>query len=207
MNSYILLNSGGALGNNCGPLLVSKKKYSLSELNRLNIAIPGEFTTAHFLLTYCLPEAINKKVILFSEIEERVVNGEFDAGVIIHESRFTYKEKGLMKIIDLGEYWQKATGYPIPLGGIAVKRSISGEIRKQIDGFIKESVLYGLREVQNEVPKFVKHHAQSMNDEVMKNHIKLYVNDFSIDVGEKGKNAIKIMGETIGKKNVKNLFV
>ena len=127
INRYVLLSAGSALGNNCGPLLIAKKEMSEKEINNSKIAIPGKFTTANFLLGLAYPKAQNKIPVLFSEIEEAILSGKVDAGLVIHETRFTYHERGLVKIIDLGEYWEGDTGLPIPLGGIVVKRGLSTE--------------------------------------------------------------------------------
>lgn len=192
--SYQLLNAGSALGNNCGPLLISKKLLTVEELRSATIAIPGKNTTANFLMSYAYPDAQIKQEFLFSEIESAVLNGKVDGGVIIHENRFTYQEKGLVKIADLGEVWEQRTGFPIPLGGIAIKRQIQPEIRSRFDSLLRQSVQYAF-DNPDASKDYVSCHSQEMDEEVMRSHINLYVNDFSLNLGEKGKAAITKMYE------------
>ena len=189
---YALLNSGSALGFNCGPLLVQSAKSKVQDINTAAIAIPGKYTTANFLLSLAFPNAKNKKEILFSDIEGAVLSHKVDAGLLIHENRFTYEEKGLEKIIDLGEFWESLIHAPIPLGGIVVKRTIDVKFQKTIDSLIKQSVEFAFTNPES-CMDFVKQHAQEMSEEVMKKHIALYVNDFSIDLGTIGKNAIQLL--------------
>ena len=191
-NHYALLNSGSALGFNCGPLLVKKATAEIQNLDTASIAIPGRFTTANFLLSIAFPNAKNKKELLFSDIEDAVLLNKVDAGLLIHENRFTYQEKGLEKIIDLGEFWENLIHAPIPLGGIVVKRNIDNSFQKTIDNLIKQSVEFAFANPESCMP-FVKQHAQEMSEEVMKKHIALYVNDFSIDLGNTGKKAIQLL--------------
>ena len=191
---YQLLTAGSALGFNNGPLLISKHKIYPDEVDNLKVAIPGKYTTANLLLSIAYPNLLRKKEYLFSEIEEVVLSGEADAGVIIHENRFTYAAKGLRKIIDLGEYWERETGLPIPLGGIIVKRNLPGEIRKKINRVLRRSVEYAFQHPSDSLP-YVKKYAQTMSEEVMRNHIQLYVNEFSADIGSKGREAISTLYE------------
>jgi 1,4-dihydroxy-6-naphthoate synthase len=191
-HQYALLNSGSALGFNCGPLLVKDSKKEIKDINTASIAIPGKFTTANFLLSLAFPDAKNKKELLFSDIESAVLSHQVDAGLLIHENRFTYEQKGLEKIIDLGEFWDSLIHAPIPLGGIVVKRSIDVKLQKTIDSLIKQSVEFAFANPES-CMNFVKQHAQEMSEEVMKKHIALYVNDFSVDLGTVGKNAIQLL--------------
>jgi 1,4-dihydroxy-6-naphthoate synthase len=191
-NQYALLNSGSALGFNCGPLLVKDSKTKIDDINNASIAIPGKYTTANFLLSLAFPKAVHKKEILFSDIEASVLSHKVDAGLLIHENRFTYQEKGLEKIIDLGEFWESLIHAPIPLGGIVIKRSMDVTLQKTIDALIRQSTEYAFANPESCMP-FVKQHAQEMSEEVMKKHIALYVNDFSIDLGTTGKNAIQLL--------------
>ena len=154
------------------------------------IAIPGENTTAHMLFSLAFPQAKNKVFKIFNEIEDAVLNSEVDAGVIIHENRFTYQQKGLIKLIDLGDYWETQTQLPIPLGGIVAKKSIDKLIIKRIDKLIRKSVEYSFEKNYKELSDYVKQHAQEMNEDVMRKHIDLYVNNFSVDLGEEGKKAV-----------------
>ena len=191
-DQYALLHAGSALGNNCGPLLVAKRPLTESEINQASIAIPGKMTTANFLLGLAFPGATRKKELLFSEIENAVVSGDCDAGLIIHENRFTFQQKGLVKIIDLGEYWETTTGLPIPLGGIVVRRDIPHDIQFKINDLIKKSVEYAYRNTEEIMP-YIREHAQTMEDHVMQSHIDLYVNEYSIDLGPKGREAVEKM--------------
>ena len=191
-NAYALLTSGSALGFNCGPLLVKKSGHFIDNMDAATIAIPGKYTTANFLLSLAFPKAIHKQEILFSDIENAVLTNEVDAGLLIHENRFTYQDKGLEKIIDLGEYWESLIQSPIPLGGIVVKRSIDPSLQKTIDTLIKQSVEFAFANPES-CMTFVKEHAQEMSEEVMKKHIALYVNEFSVDLGMIGKKAIQLL--------------
>ena len=191
-NAYTLLNSGSALGFNCGPLLVKKSGHIIKSIDSASIAIPGKYTTANFLLSLAFPKVIHKQEILFSEIENAVLTNKVDAGLLIHENRFTYQDKGLEKIIDLGEYWESLIQSPIPLGGIVVKRTLEPALQKTIDSLIKQSVEFAFTNPES-CMAFVKEHAQEMSEEVMKKHIALYVNEFSIDLGIIGKNAVQVL--------------
>lgn len=188
-NNYTLLDSGSALGNNNGPLLISKFKIYPDEIDDLNIAIPGKYTTANLLLSIAYPNALYKKEYLFSDIEEAVLSNEVDAGLIIHENRFTYESKGLLKIMDLGEFWEDKTNLPIPLGGIVVNKKLAMDIQLKINRLIRKSIEYAYENPESSLG-FIKQYAQEMNPEVMRKHIALYVNEYSLDLGEKGKSAI-----------------
>jgi 1,4-dihydroxy-6-naphthoate synthase len=190
--NYILLRSGSALGFNCGPLLIQNSKFKIQDLDQARIAIPGKNTTANFLLSLAYPNAKHKTEVLFSEIEQGVLDGKYDAGLIIHESRFTYEQKGLKKIMDLGEYWESLIHAPIPLGGIVARRSFNDDVHQKINRVIRKSVEYAYANTPDVMP-YVKAHAQEMSEEVMKKHIALYVNEFSIDLGMKGKEAVDIL--------------
>jgi len=188
-DSYNLLNAGGALGENCGPILVSKHKAYPDEISEIKIAIPGEMTTANLLLQIFYPQATNKQVYIFSDIEEAVLDGECDAGLIIHESRFTYEKKGLKKIIDIGELWEASYHLPTPLGGIAIHKRVPKTIATQIDNALKDSILHAFEYPEEAMP-FIRKHAQEMEDEVMKKHIALYVNHYSVGDDPAVKKAI-----------------
>ena len=200
--NYKLLDSGSALGNNNGPLLIGKHKIYPDEVNDLKIAIPGKHTTANLLLSIAYPNAKKKEEYLFSDIEEVVLSGETDAGLIIHENRFTYEKKGLKKIIDLGEFWEEKTKMPIPLGGIVVNRKLSTEIQQKINKLVRKSLEYALKKPASSVA-FMKQYAQEMNEEIMQKHVDLYVNDYSLDLGEKGRGAIKKLYEEA--KNIEDI--
>lgn len=192
MQNYILLRSGSALGFNCGPLLIQDAKSKIKNLDSARIAIPGKSTTANFLLSLAYPNAKNKIEMLFSDIEQSVLDGKVDAGLIIHESRFTFQDKGLMKIVDLGEFWENLIHAPIPLGGIVTRRSYDNSLHQKINRCIRKSVEFAFANTDRVMP-YVREHAQEMSEAVMKQHINLYVNEFSIDLGNKGKDAINML--------------
>lgn len=186
---YALLDAGSALGNNCGPLLIAQKPMTEAEVNAARIAIPGKMTTANFLLSMAFPAAKNKTEVLFSDVEDAVLENRADAGLIIHENRFTYQQKGLVKIMDLGEHWEQTTGLPIPLGGIVVHRSLPAEDQAKINRVMRRSVEYAFAHPAEVMP-FVRAHAQAMEDAVMQAHIDLYVSQFTVDLGTRGRAAI-----------------
>ncbi len=208
---YVLLDAGSALGNNCGPLLVARSPMDAAAIASARIAIPGKMTTANFLLSLAYPDALDKTETLFSDIEDAVLDGRVDAGLIIHENRFTYAQKGLVKLIDLGEYWETTTGLPIPLGGIVASRELPVEIRHKVNRVMRRSVEYAFAH-PDEVMPFVRLHAQAMDDAVMKAHIDLYVSDYTADLGEKGRSAVAQMFRIAREKNVipayaENIFI
>jgi 1,4-dihydroxy-6-naphthoate synthase len=194
MGDYVVLDSGGALGKNCGPLLIAKREIPLDEVaaGQLSIAIPGKYTTANFLFGLAFPTAGNRSEMLFSDIEGAVLSGGVDAGVIIHENRFTYADKGLKKIVDLGEFWERETGMPIPLGGIVVRRSLPEDVKRRVDRVIRRSVEYAFAHPLASRP-FVRAHAQEMSEDVMRQHIELYVNEYSVSLGIDGRNAVRTL--------------
>lgn len=208
---YKVLNSGGALGKGVGPLLIAKNAFSKEDLGNMLVAIPGKNTTAHLLFSLAFPSATNKVFKIFHEIENAVLNEEVDAGVIIHENRFTYAGKGLHKIIDLGEYWEQQLNLPIPLGGIVVNTKIDTTIALQVDALIKESVAYAF--ANNDVlTDYIRCHAQEMSEAVMRQHIDLYVNNYSLQLGVDGRNAVlkllKVYNSIFGLKDTdKNIFI
>lgn len=189
---YALLDAGSALGNNCGPLLVARAPMDVAAIESARIAIPGKMTTANFLLGLAYPNARNKHETLFSDIEDAVLRGDADAGLIIHENRFTYQQKGLVKLADLGEYWESTTGLPIPLGGIVVRRDLPPDIQQKMNRVMRRSVEYAFAHPEEVMP-FVRQHAQAMDDAVMQAHIDLYVTGYTVDLGEKGRKAVREM--------------
>lgn len=191
LEDYIMMDSGSALGNNCGPLLIKNAGAENPNSNDL-IAIPGKYTTANFLLNYAYPELQNKKELLFSDIESAIKAKQVSAGLIIHENRFTYAQRGFKKVKDLGEHWEQSTGMPIPLGGIAIKRNHDKALQEKVQRLIRKSLEYAFANPTDSLD-FVKQHAQEMDAEVMQKHINLYVNDYSLSLGENGKAAIQKM--------------
>jgi 1,4-dihydroxy-6-naphthoate synthase len=188
--NYLILDSGSALGFRNGPLLISKHRLDSTDLKDKKIAIPGKYTTANLLFSIAWPDAVNKKEYLFSDIERALIDEEVDAGLIIHETRFTYHKKGLHKIADMGEFWESLTGHPIPLGSIVIKRSLPEDIMHKVNRVLRRSIEYAYRDSSASYD-FVSSNAREMDSTVMNNHIKLYVNDFTVDLGEKGRNAIR----------------
>jgi len=195
-DDYVLLDAGSALGRNCGPLLISQRPIAPEEVaaGDLRIAIPGKYTTANFLLSLAFPRATDKSECLFSDIECGVLDGRFDAGLIIHENRFTYADRGLKKIIDLGEFWESETGAAIPLGGIVISRRLPADVRQRVNRVMRRSIEYAFANRDASLP-FVRANAQAMSDEVMYKHIDLYVNEYSVDLGVDGRRAVEVLFE------------
>ncbi len=192
LDEYWLLRSGGAIGRGCGPLVVSRRPVGIEDLREAKMAIPGNLTTAHLLLRLngihrgpCIP-------MQFDRIMPAVVSGEADAGLIIHEGRFTFASYGLHMAIDLGEWWERETGLPIPLGSIAVRRSLGTEIARVLDGKIRESLQYS-RDNPSAAWPYIAGHAQEMSPEIVRMHIETFVNDFSMDAGTEGESALKYL--------------
>jgi 1,4-dihydroxy-6-naphthoate synthase len=193
---YCLLRSGGALGRGCGPLVVAREECDMKDLRGKRIAIPGRLTTA-FLLLQLHDPALGDNVaeMPFYRIMEAVQKGEADAGLIIHEGRFTYPRYGLVSIKDLGQWWEETTGLPIPLGSIIARRGLGRDIIQSVDALVKESVLYAM-ENRQEPEGYIKEHSQELEDSVIRQHIDLYVNDYTVDMGEDG---IAAMRELLGR--------
>ncbi len=187
---YVILDSGSALGFNNGPLFICKKGNRDFLSTQSRIALPGENTTAHLLFSIAYPHYKNKIHMLFSDIEHAITTKKVDAGVIIHENRFTYAEHGFEKILDLGSFWQQKTQYPIPLGTIAIHKNVPYQIAQTVNECIRESILFALSH-KNSSKQFVCKHAQNLTDDIIEKHINLFVNDFSVDLGETGKKAIQ----------------
>lgn len=220
LENYVLLDAGSALGFGVGPLLICKKEELVKQVRQgseegvisdLRVAIPGKFTTANFLLGLAFPQLQHKETLLFSEIEPALLKEQVDLGLIIHENRFTYQDKGLHKIIDLGDFWEQETGCPIPLGGIVIRRDIPDEVKLKVNRVLKKSVEYAFAHPDS-ARDFIREHAQEMSEEVMYKHIKLYVNKYSLDLGGEGRKAVQVMFEKALQLNLipnvqKNLFL
>jgi 1,4-dihydroxy-6-naphthoate synthase len=193
LDSYTLLDSGAALGRGCGPLLVTAQAtapQAKSDLAAWTIAIPGQYTTAALLLRLFLPKSCRTIVMRFDQIMNAVVSGKVDAGVIIHESRFTYQEHGLLCVQDLGAWWEQETGLPLPLGCIAARKDLAAEVLRETEQAITESIRWGYAH-QDECRSYIRQHAQEIDDKVLTSHINLYVNEFSLRLGEEGRAAIQ----------------
>lgn len=200
IKDYVLLDAGSALGFGVGPVLICKNELDLTK-ETLKVGIPGKYTTANFLLSLAYPNLKNKIELVFSDIEQKLLNEEIDLGLIIHENRFTYQDKGLLKVKDLGEYWEEKTNCAIPLGGIVIKRSLPDNIKQKVNRLIRKSVEFAFQNPKSALP-FIKSHAQEMDEKVMYQHIELYVNKYSVDLGEEGKEAIEILFKEAFEKNI-----
>ena len=192
---YALLDAGSALGFGVGPLLICKREELLAQENlspHLKVGIPGKLTTANFLLGIAFPQLQQKEEMVFSEIEDAVLQDKIDVGLIIHENRFTYADRGLHKILDLGSYWETLTGCAIPLGGIVINRKLDHGVQEKVNRILRKSVEYAFANPKSGLD-FIRAHAQEMSEEVMYKHIELYVNEYSVDLGEKGRAAIDVL--------------
>jgi len=197
-DKYHLLDAGGALGKGVGPLLIAKRPISAADIPHCTIAIPGQRTTAHLLFSLAYPEARNKEFMIFSSIEEAVLSGKVDCGVIIHENRFTYQQKGLVRLADLGEFWEAATGAPIPLGGILLRKDHDPALAQKVNRLIRKSLEYAFAHYP-QLPDYVRQHSQEMDEQVMRQHIDLYVNNYSLSLGEDGRRAVDTLMKTYAK--------
>ncbi|QEK52492.1 1,4-dihydroxy-6-naphthoate synthase [Pedobacter aquae] len=205
LENYVLLDAGSALGFGVGPLLIANQDFDESLIQQqpelLKVGIPGKYTTANFLLGVAYPQLQNKQEIVFSQIEQQLLNKEIDLGLIIHENRFTYHEKGLKKIMDLGDYWEKTTQSAIPLGGIVIKRSLPDEVKLKVNRLIRKSVEFAFANPKSGLD-YIRSHAQEMSEEVMYKHISLYVNQYSVDLGAEGRKAIQQLFQTALEKKI-----
>jgi 1,4-dihydroxy-6-naphthoate synthase len=190
LDDYVLLHSGAALGRGCGPLLVSGRKVATDAFNNMSVAIPGKYTTAAMLLRLYAPDWKDTLILRFDEIMPAIESGRVDCGVIIHESRFTYKGRGLELVADLGVWWEKMSRHPIPLGGIVARRSLGRDLIAKIDRAVKASILWA-HENPGLCRTFIKKYAQELDDGVISEHIGLYVNAFSESLGEEGLAAVE----------------
>lgn len=187
--NYLILDAGSAIGNRNGPLLISKHRIGISELQGLRVAIPGKYTTANLLFSIAWPEVVNKTEYLFSKIEDALLKEEVDVGLIIHETRFTYYSRGLHKLADMGEYWESLTGLPVPLGAIVIRRDIPEDIAQKVNRVVRRSLEYAYKDSFASFD-FVSGNAREMDSTVMNNHIKLFVNEYTLNLGDKGREAI-----------------
>lgn len=190
--NYQILDSGSALGFANGPLFICKKGDEKKINASSRILIPGKETTANLLFSIAYPEFTNKTECLFSEIEPKIMSGEYDAGVIIHEDRFTYAERGFSLLCDLGTYWESQTKSPIPLGAIVVRRDVPDDVKKTLSRLLKKSIEYANAHPMDSYA-FIHEHAQAIEDDVLRKHIALFVNDFSLSLGEQGRKAVETL--------------
>ena len=204
-DKYQILDSGSALGRNNGPLIISKRQYSPQDVPNMKLAIPGENTTANLLLKIAFPQIADTEEYLFSEIPKAILENKVDAGVIIHETRFTYQDMGLQKIMDLGEFWENLTNLPVPLGGIIINRNLPLEIKQTFNKILRQSIEYSLKNPYDSID-FIRKYAQEISDEVMFKHIELYVNDFTVSLGQLGRQSILKLYEIAIEKNILKQF-
>lgn len=206
LEEYITLPAGGALGKGVGPLLISAKAQGeAADINTSRVAIPGINTTAHMLFNQAFPQAANREFMVFDQIEQAVLSGECEYGVIIHENRFTYASRGLYKHMDLGAYWETQTGLPIPLGGIIMRRKFEPTVIRQVNRLIRTSLEYAFQHYPS-LPPFVTENAQEMEPDIMRQHIDLYVNKLSLDPSKEGRQAVIKMLENFGYKSQQPIF-
>lgn len=202
---YALLDSGSALGFGVGPLLICHNEDFLQKNKKLDaslkVGIPGRYTTANFLLGIAFPQLTDKQEMVFSEIESALLEDKIDLGLIIHENRFTYTEKGLHKILDLGNYWEQETGCAIPLGGIVINRNLDQETKEKVNRLIRKSVEFAFANPKSGL-EFIRKHAQEMSEEVMYKHIDLYVNKYSVTLGEEGRKAVDVLFKMAQEKRI-----
>lgn len=202
---YLILDSGGAMGYGSGPLLVSKRPIDMVNPEKLHIAIPGIYTTANLLFSIAWPTALNKTEYLFSDIEDALLNDEADAGLIIHETRFTYLRKGLIKIADIGEFWESLTQLPVPLGVIAVNRRLPEHVALKVNRVIRRSLEYASAN-SGEISDFILSNSGETDQDVIESHISLFVNDFSFNLGSVGRNALKELFRISSEKGITPLL-
>ena len=186
---YQLLNTGAALGFGCGPLLVARRPLTRADLPNCRVAVPGELTTAHLLLRLWAPEVQHKQFVPYDRVMDLVRSGEVDCGILIHESRFVYREAGLTCVQDLGAWWEERTGQPIPLGCIAARKSLGARTIAAFDARLRETVLQ-TRAHPEEAAVYIREHAIETDEQVLQQHIRMFVTDFSVDLGPTGHAAV-----------------
>ncbi|MDI6687030.1 MAG: 1,4-dihydroxy-6-naphthoate synthase [Desulfobacterales bacterium] len=201
LDTYGVLSSGSALGRGCGPLIVARPGFNINQIDSKKIAVPGMWTTACMLLGLYLSKKPDAVPMRFDLIMHAVERGDLDFGVIIHEGRFTYKNYGLISLLDLGKWWEEKTSLPIPLGGIAIRRDIAYETARRVEGAIRESTLFGFKH-RTETDGYIKRYAGDMSSAVIRRHIDLYVNDFTVEIGEQGKEAVEALFEMARSKGI-----
>ncbi len=194
--NYRLLSSGGALGYGCGPILISKNKLNHGDVAKCRVVLPGEWTTAHLLFRLWAPDADQRFFTSYDQIFDAVASGRADCGVIIHESRFTFEQAGFLAVVDLGQWWEQETGLPIPLGCIAVHKRVPVMVIDQLEILIRQSIQIA-RDDPDATLGYVRQYAQEMTPEVLRAHIDMFVNEFSLDLGATGRQAVKTLAERV----------
>jgi 1,4-dihydroxy-6-naphthoate synthase len=193
LDQYALLTSGASMGDNYGPLVIAREAMTIDELRRVKIAVPGEMTTAYLSLRLCVGD-VKTTVIAFDKIMDAVERGEADAGLLIHEGQLTYSARGFTKVVDLGEWWKSETGLPLPLGGNAIKKSLGPELIKRVSDLLRESIEYGLNHREVAVRHSMKY-GRGMEESLTDKFVGMYVNDYTIDYGERGREAVRLLLE------------
>jgi 1,4-dihydroxy-6-naphthoate synthase len=191
LDQYALLTSGASMGDNYGPLVISREPMSIDELRDVKIAVPGEMTTAYLTLRLCVGD-VKTTVIPFDKIMDAVERGEADAGLLIHEGQLTYSARGFNKVVDLGEWWKSETGLPLPLGGNAIKKSLGPELINKVSDLLRESIQYGLENREVAVRHSMKY-GRGMEESLTDKFVGMYVNDYTIDYGEQGREAVRLL--------------
>jgi 5,8-dihydroxy-2-naphthoate synthase len=191
LDQYALLTSGASMGDDYGPLVISREPMSMDDLRGVNIAVPGEMTTAYMALRLCVGD-VRTTVIAFDKIMDAVERGETDAGLLIHEGQLTYAARGFNKVVDLGEWWKSETGLPLPLGGNAIKKSLGPELISKVSTLLRESIEYGLGHRQVAVRHSMKY-GRGMKESLTDKFVGMYVNDYTIDYGERGREAVRLL--------------
>jgi 1,4-dihydroxy-6-naphthoate synthase len=193
LDQYALLTSGASMGDNYGPLVVSRTPMSVSDLDRTTIAVPGLMTTAYLALRLCAGD-VKTVVVPFDKIMDSVERGDVDAGLLIHEGQLTYAARGLHKVVDLGEWWKSETGLPLPLGGNAIKKSLGPELIEKVSKLLRESIEYGLANREVAVRHSMKY-GRGMEESLTDKFVGMYVNDYTIDYGDNGREAVRLLLE------------
>lgn len=198
---YRLLSSGGAMGYGCGPVVVASKHLAREDMVSCRIVLPGEWTTAHLLFRLWAPEASQRRFAAYNRIFDTLRAGEADCGVIIHESRFTFESAGFQAVVDLGAWWEEQTGLPIPLGCIAAHKRLPIQIVDQLEGLIRQSIVLADENPDQALP-YIRTYAQEMTSQVLRAHIDTFVNEFSLDLGAKGQQAIAALADRAQKAGI-----
>ena len=191
-DSYLLLNSGAAMGFGCGPVLIAKGPLNQADIRHSRVVLPGQWTTAHLLFRLWAPDTRQRVFVSYDRIFDMLTSDQADCGVIIHECRFTFEEAGFSTIVDLGAWWENKTGLPIPLGAIAVRKRLGQPLITKIDAAVNQSIRQAMRQPEAALP-YIRQHAQEMDATVLQKHIRSFVNDFSLDLSQKGRQAIDVL--------------
>lgn len=186
--NYALLSSGGSVGEGYGPMIVATREFTPEQIKRKKIAVPGTLTTAYLVLKLFAPE-IQTEVVPFDQIIPQILEGRFEAGLIIHEGQLTYAKSGLHRVVDFGRWWRESTGLPLPLGGNAIKRELGAEVMREVSSALKESIQYGL-DHRDEALEYAMQFARDLDRQLASRFVSMYVNERTLDYGAEGRQAI-----------------